>query len=311
MSYLKKGPMKRQWHNQSISILFFLIVIMAGIAASIGIFSNDGVGQYEYTSIRGKTVMIYGKGLYKHMSAEVAPQGIAQDYITLFAGIPLLIISFVLARKGSWKGRYLLAGTLGYFLVTYLFYTVMGMYNKMFLAYVILMGASFYAFILTLFSFDQSKLPGLFESSAPVKSTGCFLIFISLSIALLWLSIVVPPLLNGTVIPDQAEHYTTLIVQGLDLGILLPAAIICAVMWIRKTALGYLLAPVYFIFLSLLMCALTAKVVAMSILGYNVIPVVFIIPSFNLITVICTVAILRKVNEKTIIAKHVNYEKVI
>lgn len=288
--------MKQHPHIKLLSILVPLIVIFAIVATSMGIFFSDGMAQYKYTSIRGKTVMIYGKGLYKHMSAEVAPQGIAQDYVTLFAGLPLLIISFVMTLKGSLKGRYLLTGTLGYFLVTYLFYTVMGMYNLMYLPYVILMGTSFYSFILIILSFDTNNLQEVFKPSTPVKITGGFLIFASIAIALLWLSIVVPPLLTGTIIPVEVEHYTTLIVQGLDLGILLPAAFISGVLFIRKKSLGYLLAPVYFVFLSLLMTALTAKVIAMKVLGYDVIPVIFIIPTFNILTIICTVIILKNIH---------------
>jgi len=301
--------MRPQSLNKLTTAFVFLIVILATAATTMGIFSNDGTGQYEYKSIRGKMVTIYGKGLYKDMSAEVAPQGIAQDYITLFVGIPLLIISFFMARKGLLKGKYLLAGTLAYFLVTYLFYTVMGMYNRMFLAYVILTGFSFYAFILQLISVDVNGLWRWFRTSTPVKWTGRFLIFNSVSIALLWLSIVVPPLLNGTIVPEQAEHYTTLIVQGLDLGILLPAAFISGILFIRQKPYGYLLAPVYFVFLSLLMTALTAKVVAMKILGYNAIPVIFIIPAFNLITLVCTIIILNNIKENGLFNEQYSYQK--
>jgi hypothetical protein len=196
-----------------------------------------------------------------------------------------------------------------YFLVTYLFYTVMGMYNKLFLVYVMLMGAAFYAFILAVLIFDTTRLQQHFKQTTPVKFTGGFLIFTSIAIALLWFTIVLPPLFNGTIVPLQAEHYTTLIVQGLDLGILLPGAFICGVLWIRKSRLGYLLAPVYFVFLSLLMTALTSKVIAMLVLGYNVIPVIFIIPSFNLLTVISTVAILKNLQEHRITIKKVRHEK--
>jgi hypothetical protein len=284
--------MKPKFYKKPLTILIILIVILTIAATTMGIFSNEGRGQYEYTSIRGKTVMIYGRGLYKDMSAEVAPQGIAQDYVTLFIAIPLLIISFFKAKNGSLKGRYLLAGTLAYFLVTYLFYTVMGMYNVMFLPYVILMGASFYSFILVILSFDTNALQNSFRASTPVKMTGGFLVFCSITIALLWLSIVVPPLLNGTIIPLQVEHYTTLIVQGLDLGILLPAGLISGILLIRKKTFGYLFAPVYFVFLSLLMTALSAKIIAMQMLDYNVIPAIFIIPAFNVITIICCIIIL-------------------
>ena len=245
------------------------------------------------------------------MSAEVAPQGIAQDYITLFAGVPILIMSLLWSRKGSLKGRYLLTGTLGYFLVTYLFYTVMGMYNQLFLVYVVLMSSSFYAFILSLLSFNTGNLHTCFSTSTPVRWTGGFLIFNSVAIALLWLSIVVPPLLDGSIIPTEVEHYTTLIVQGLDLGILLPAAFALGVLFMKKSPIGYLLAPVYFIFLSLLTTALTAKVVAMYGLGYNVIPVIFIIPAFNLLTILSTIAILKNIVALPVNTKKAIYENVV
>jgi hypothetical protein len=187
----------------------------------------------------------------------------------------------------------LLAGTLGYFLVTYLFYTVMAMYNVMFLTYVILMGASFYSFILIILSFDTNALPNLFKPSIQVKTAGGFLVFNSIVIGWMWLSIIVPPLFDGTIIPLQVEHYTTLIVQGLDLGILLPAGFISGVLLVRKKPLGFLFGPVFFVFLSLLMTALSAKIIAMKTLGYNVIPAIFIIPAFNIITIIGAVILLR------------------
>lgn len=293
--------MQRQLHYaNAITTLAIIIVALAATATAAGIFSSGGPGQYEYTSIRGKPVMIYGKGLYKDMSSEVAPQGIAQDYVTLLLGIPLLTLSLFLSLRGSMRARYLLAGTLGYFLVTYLFYTVMGMYNKMFMAYIILTGASFYGFILTLSSFDKTILKTIFLQLTPFRATGNFLIFCSISIGLLWLNIIIPPLLNGTIVPGETEHYTTLTVQGLDLAILLPAAYVSAILWKRKTEMGYLLGPVYFIFLSILMTALTAKVLMMFSLGYPVMPVILIIPAFNVATITCTVMILRNIDQKVV-----------
>lgn len=292
-----------------ISFLVLMILVVAAFATTAGIFSGKGGDSYAYRSIRGKEVIVYGKGLYKDMSAEVAPQGIAQDWVTLLAGIPLLAFSLWLARKGSVKGRYLLTGTTGYFLVTYLFYTVMGMYNKWFIGYVALMGLSFYAFVTLLLSFELKTVPALFKPSTPFRATGGFLLFNAIAIALLWLRIVVPPLLDGTIIPVQAEHYTTLVVQGLDLGILLPGAFICGLLWIRRTPLGYLLAPVYFVFLSLLMTALTAKVLAMAFLGYPVLPVIVIIPAFNLATIFCTVAILSNLAGPSFTTKPKRHEQ--
>jgi hypothetical protein len=282
-------------YQKGIAVLVLMISIMAGVAASIGIFSTGGPGSYEYESIRGETVLIYGEGLYRHMSSDVAPQGIAQDVVTLFIAIPLLWIAFFWARNGSLRGQFLLAGTLGYFLVTYLFYLVMGMYNVLFLIYAALLGTSFFGFTLTLFSFDVHELPDQFSKNTPVKLSGGFLILNTLAIAILWLGVVVPPLFDGTVIPKQTEHYTTLIVQGLDLGLLLPLAIVSAVLFIQKKPMGYLLAPVYLVFLSILMTALLAKIIAMGLMGQNIIPVIFIIPTILLAAIVCTVLILKSI----------------
>jgi hypothetical protein len=282
-------------HMKVITILVVLIALLAAVATTTGIMSEDGPGPFHHESVRGEVVTIYGKGVYQHMSAEVAPQGIAQDYVTLLLGIPLLLIALLAARTGSLQGRYLLAGTLGYFLVTYLFYLLMGMYNVLFLVYVCLLATCFFAFIVTLLSFDVQQLPASFLSSAPHRLTGGFLIFQTVAIALLWLSMVVPPLLDRSIIPIQVEHYTTLVVQGLDLGLLLPAGFVAGRLFYKKRPMGYLFAPVYFVFLSLLMTALTAKVIAMAILGYNVVPAIFIIPVFNLLSILSSVWILKNI----------------
>lgn len=284
-------------YNGLTTILSSIIIILAVVATSMGIFSTGGPGPYDIETVRGETVTVYGKGLYKHMSQDVAPQGIAQDYVTLLVGVPLLILSLVWARSGSLKGRFLLAGALGYFLVTYLFYLVMGMYNVLFLVYVMLLGTAFFAFAQTLLSFDITNLAERFKETTPVKLIGGFLIFNSIATGLMWLQVVVPPLLDGSIIPGQVEHYTTLIVQGLDLGLLLPLSFVSGVLFIRRKSFGYLLTPVYFIFLSILMVALTAKVFAMGMLGQNIVPAIVIIPFLGLVSIICSVLIFKNIKD--------------
>ena len=187
----------------TLKYLIVIIIFASAFATISAIFSHDGPGPYQHRSIRGHEIPIYGKGLYKDMSAEVAPQGLAQDHVTLLIGIPLLIVSFLMSRKGSLRGLFLMAGTLGYFLVTYLFYLTMGMYNAMYLVYVIALSASFFAFLLTMGSFPGHVMRA-FKPNTATGITGGFLVFTSISIGLLWLSIVVPPLLDGTIVPLQS-----------------------------------------------------------------------------------------------------------
>ena len=284
--------------KQTISVLVVLITILAALAAGFGIFSNFGPGVFEYETIRGQTIEIYVIGIYQHMSADVAIQGIAQDYITLLLAIPLLIISLIGYRRNILQAKFILAGTLGYFLVTYLFYSAMGMYNIMFLPYVILLCLSFFGLFIILKSLIKTEILSLFSLKSPSKFVGWFLIINSVSIAFLWLNIIVPPLFDGTIYPAELNHYTTLIVQGFDLGLLLPICFVSGFLLLKKKPEGYLYATIYLVFLSLLMTALTAKIIAMALNNVNVIPVIVIIPSINIITIVSAILMIKslKVN---------------
>lgn len=280
-----------------ITILVLLIALVSIRATTAGIFSDKGPGRYLHESIRGQFVPIHGKGLYKHMSSDVAIQGIAQDYVTLFMGVPILLLALFFTRKGSLRGRFVLAGTLGYFWLTYLFYTAMAMYNKMFTAYVFLLGASFFALLMVLFSFELSRIRQSFAAEKLFRAAALFLIINAAMVASLWLNIILPPLIEGSVYPQALQHYTTLIVQGFDLGLFLPMAFISAALVLMKSDYGYLFTPVYLVFLSLVMTALTAKIIFMSRAGANVMPVIFIMPTVGILALLFSVLLLRRLRQ--------------
>ena len=269
-------------HKTILILLTSVILVMASIAAGTGIFSNEGPGPFEYKSIHGESVQIYGKGVYSYMSAELAPQGIAQDLITLFLALPVLLISLVYSLKGSVRGKLVYTGVTSYLFVTYLFYLAMGTYSYLFLVYVILLGSTAASLTLDMLSLGQIDLTGQLKQQASVKAAGSFLIFNGLAIGLLWLGRVVPPLIDGTIYPEGLDHYTTMIVQGFDLALLLPLSIVSGFLLYQRNEAGILLGIVYLVFLSILMTSLTAKIIYMGILGQNIIPVVFIIPVFML-----------------------------
>jgi len=282
-------------HSKILVGLVFLIVILAGVASLTGIISNDEMGLKEVTSVHGEVIELYGRGIYHNMSADVAVQGIGQDYVTFFLAIPLLIFGLFKALKGMLRWRLFLAGVLGYFFVNYWFYTAMGMYNALFLIYVSLMGLTFFGLSIVLFGIDLNTIKDKFSSKTPFKLSGIFLIVNVSMIALLWLQVVVPPLLDGTIIPKEVQHYTTLIVQGFDLGLLLPLCIVTAVLFLKRNPLGFMLAPVYLVFLSILMTALLAKLIAMSIVGVPGGPALVIIPVIMLFAYFCAYKTLREI----------------
>lgn len=283
-----------------ITIFVLLIIVFAFIATVTSIFiDTDGVG-FKYESIRGESIQIYGKGLYRHMSADVAIQGIAQDYITLFIGLPLLLISLYFYRKGNFIGKIVLTGGLLYIFISYLIYLTMGMYNYLFLVYVTVVAMAFISLGILLVSFDLDQLDKIYAQEKTMKYSGVFLIVNSILIAFLWLNVVVPPLFKGTIYPEGLDHYTTLIVQGLDLSLFLPISFVSGYLAVKKNKYGYLFSLVQLIFLFLLMIALTSKLLFMRAAGQSVIPAIFIMPTISLLSMSFAFRLLKKLQMKSL-----------
>ncbi|WP_144554235.1 hypothetical protein [Bacillus sp. X1(2014)] len=293
-------------NQRFIRLLVFFITIFSTAAAMYTIFSNQGPGQYQYESIFGEKVSLYGKGLYQHDSVSMASQAIAQDYVTLFMGVPLLLFSLYLSGKGLLKGHLLLTGTVGYFLYTYASYSFLSMYNSLFLIYVLLMSASFFAFTLAMMSYEISKLPLFFTEKLPVKLVGGFLLFASFVFGMMWLGKIVYSLMNHTP-PKGIEHYTTLVIQALDLGFVVPIGIIAGILLMKRKPFGYLLGPVIIIKDITLLTALTAMVLLQIQAGVEISPaVVALVLILNFLVVFLLVLILKNVKEVSGTTPHVS-----
>ncbi|MBM7686900.1 hypothetical protein [Defluviitalea raffinosedens] len=282
-------------------VLVSIIAFLSTIACLFGLFSDGGPGEYEFKSINNEIVKIYGYGLYKDNSISIAAQGIASDFVTLVMGVPLLILSLYLSLKESFKGKILLTGTLSYFLYTYMSYTFLWMYNKFFIIYVMLMSASLYAFILSISSFDIENIKLNFSEKLPVKFLGGYQIFIGVMIGMLWLGKIAPSII-GDKVPVGLEHYTTLVIQGMDLGIIVPTAILSGIFLIKRKAIGFLLSSVIIIKGITMLTSISAMIINQALHGVNMsMAEVILFPLFNLVSIICLVLLFK--NTKTKVEK--------
>jgi hypothetical protein len=101
--------------------------------------------------------LLYGsRSLYDSYPAALAGL-VGQDAVTLVVGIPLLVSSMWLARRGSMRGLLLWAGTLFYFAYSYYFY-VIGGFNALFLIYIAIVSTSLYGLLSLLFAIDPDAL---------------------------------------------------------------------------------------------------------------------------------------------------------
>lgn len=231
-----------KWIIPPIGILAFFAILM-------GLFYDTPGAPYPITSFRGEEVMINGHGLYYYDTVSSAAQMQGNDLIALILGLPLLVISSVMAgvypagRSGSLRGRLLLTGTLGFFLYTYLSMSMLTAYNMLFLVYVALFTMSLYAFILCMLSFDLADLPRHFSDKLPRGWIAGVLFAVGGFLSLAWVGRVVPELLNPQ-IPAALENTTTRVIQALDLSLIAPLTVLAGILLLKRSAWGYLLASV-------------------------------------------------------------------
>jgi hypothetical protein len=218
------------------------IGILALFAAAVGLFYQTPGEPYPYTNHRGEAVMINGHGLYYYDTVSSAAQMQGNDLVTLVLGLPLLVISTWLAFRGSLRGRLLLAGTLGFFLYTYMSMAFLTAYNVLFLVYVVLFSLSLIAFIQSMMSIDLETLPARFSERLPRGWIAGLLFFVAGFLLLAWLGRIVTPLLQHQT--PALENTTTLVIQAMDLGLIVPLALVSAFLLLRRSAWGYLLASV-------------------------------------------------------------------
>lgn len=258
--------------------LILAVAFLSTCAAAAPFVLTGGPGPQRHTSIRGVEIVTHGVGPYRHMPADVAVQGLAQDVVTLAVGVPFLLLALVWARKGTRAGHLTLSGAVAYLFVQYFMYLGMGTYNEFFLLWVAIVLLSSQALFRLLLAVPTAAFEMKSTSVRRRRYVGGFLLLNGALIALLWLQVIVPPLLNGTLYPAGLAHSTTMFVQGFDLALFLPLSLIAGVDYLKRRAAGALLAPVYTVFVSLQMLALLAKIVWMSAIGVNAGPALVVIP---------------------------------
>jgi hypothetical protein len=270
-----------------------LIFVLALVAALAGLWPGEGA-PYPLTNFRGEEVTINARGLYYWDTVSSAAQMQANDLVMLILGLPLLGISFALTLRGSLRGKLLLTGNLGFILYTYVTMCFGAAYNPLFLVYVALFSLSLFAFVLSMMSFDLESLPARFSDRLPRGWIAGLLFFAGGFLLLAWLGRIAP-----TVFGDQTpalENATSMFIQAMDLGLIVPLCLLSGVLLLRRRPWGYLLA-------SIGMMKFLTMGVAVSLMGLNMarvgVPVsvveLVVFPTIALVNLVMVVILLRNI----------------
>jgi hypothetical protein len=198
------------------------IAILVAIAAGSGLFVN---------------------GLYRDSPIFVVGQAVGHDLVTLVVALPALIVSVILAGRGSQRARLIWLGTLIYMVYSYLLISFTVRFNSLFLVYMALLGCSSYALIGGLATTDLEGEKARFTEKTPVKVVSIFLAVMVVLFSFYWLSEIVPALIAGD-LPRLAlwTETPTNPYYVLDLAWILPALGLTAIWLWRRRELGYTLA---------------------------------------------------------------------
>jgi len=283
--------------NPVLKWLVPLVFILTLIAALSGVWPVQGT-PYPLTNFRGEQVTINARGLYYWDTLSSAAQTQANDLVTLVLGLPMLAISFWLTLRGSLRGRLILTGTLGFVLYTYITMCFGAAYNHLFLVYVALFSLSFYAFILSMMSFDLKTLPSHFSEKLPRGWIAGLLFFAAAFLAFAWLGRIAATFAPGNV--PALENTTSMFIQAMDLGLIVPLCVLSGVLLLRRNPWGYLLASVG-------MMKFLTMGTAVSVMGLNMLRVgvpinvaeLAIFPTITIVNIVMVVILLKNLDEQS------------
>lgn len=225
------------------TLLYVLIWLLILVATGTGIFYQTLEPRIEYVTVRGEQAIFQGSGLYRYDPAWFAREGVVWDVINLFIGLPLFAVAIYLSQRNSLRGRLLLGGLLFYFFYVYLMAMAGYAFNRLFLMYVAIFALSAVAFFLNLHGIDVARLLAQVSARFPRRLFIGFTFVVSAVLVFLWMGRILPIMATDRFPPDMAG-LTTLVSQGIDLGIVVPLMLSTGILLWRRSPWGYLLTSV-------------------------------------------------------------------
>jgi hypothetical protein len=182
--------------------------------------------------------------MYARETGDWMAQSIGQDIFDLFIGVPALLVSFFLYRRGSRIGFFFLVGILIFLIYTFIIYALGIHFNRFFILYCNTLALANYSLIYLLRRVGSKEVKSWFPRERKNVLPAVYLLFFAVLFYSLWLSSIIPSIANNTVPKDlETIGLMTNPVHVLDLSFLLPGFIITAILLLRKHSLGYLFVP--------------------------------------------------------------------
>ena len=254
----------RKHQSAAMAGLAFVVAGLAAVAAAMGVFAR-GDGSFDtVTSARGVTYDMATTGVYAYNSRQVVAEGVGWDIFTLFFVVPAMLVAAYFVVRGSLRARLFALGLFGYFLYQYLEYAMTWAFGPLFPLFIVLVALSLSGLVWLGASVADDRVTERFSGEFPRR------LFIGLSVTMAALLTImwtgrISTGLGGDLVGAGLEGETTLVVQALDLGLVVPTALFSAYLVWRRSTAGYALAAVYAITALAMSTAIVAMLISASV----------------------------------------------
>ena len=212
------------------------------------------------TSVRGETYEMATDGVYAFNAMRVVAEGIGWDVFTLAVAAPVLLITSIWVARGSFRGRLIAAGMLGYFAYMYLEYAVTWAFGPLFPLFVAIYAASLVGLVWIGALLAKEGLIHRFDSRFPRRRWAALSLGMAFLLTVLWAERIVQGI-SGQV-AGLLHGETTMTIQALDLGLMVPASVVIAVLALRRNPAGLAAAAAFAVTFTAMTAAIGSMLVS-------------------------------------------------
>jgi hypothetical protein len=244
--------------NRLTALFTSAIAIMAGIAAGAGVLLRGSGATSTVVSVRGETYEMATDGVYAFNAMRVVAEGIGWDVFTLVVAVPALLITSMWVARGSFRGGLVAAGLLGYFAYMYLEYAVTWAFGPLFPLFVAIYAASLVGLVWIGALLARRGLVDRFDARFPRRRWAVLSLGMAFLLTVLWVERIV----RGLSGPLTLHGETTMTIQALDLGLVVPASAIIAILALRSHPAGLAAAAAYVVMFTAMCAAIGSMLIS-------------------------------------------------
>jgi hypothetical protein len=230
-------------HRRAVAEIGVLVALFATGSALVGLVVGGGPGRHEALTAHGAVVTLYGHGLYAGDTWLVGAGNRGQDVAVLLFAVPVLLLALRRYRRGGAVAAAVLTGVLAFFAylcVSMVFATAQ---NRLFPVYVASAALACFGLVLAAQRLDVAAVVRALPDRPGRRTLAAYLLAVAAALTAAWLPEMVGTALRGGA-AMAVGPYTSAATEALDLGLVVPVAVVAAVLVLHRVDLGRVLALV-------------------------------------------------------------------